>query len=64
VTDEEAAKLSDDAIRIIAGAILDMQHPSLTLQDCYGNARAILARLAQANILLERYDAKAEGELQ
>jgi redox-regulated HSP33 family molecular chaperone len=56
----EAAKLHAEAVRIIAAAIQDMGHPTLTRKDYENNAVAILARLAHANILIERYDAKAE----
>jgi hypothetical protein len=56
----DAARLHSEAVKIIANAISEMGHPSLRRQDIEGNAVAILARLAHANILIERYDAAKE----
>jgi hypothetical protein len=59
-----AAKLHAEAVQIIAMAIQDMGHPSLKRKDYENNAVAILARLAHANILLDRYDAKSEVRIE
>lgn len=56
----DTARLYSDAVKIIANAISEMGHPSLKRQDIEGKAVAILARLAHANILIERYDAANE----
>jgi hypothetical protein len=53
----EVAKLHAEAVKIIANAIKEMGHPSLTQQDIEGNAVAIIARLAHASIILDRYEA-------
>ena len=54
----EAARLHAEAKKIIATALKECSHPSLKPEDHEGNATAILARLAHANILLDRYDPK------
>lgn len=58
----DAAKLHSEAVKIIARALEECSHPTLTPRDHEGNATAILARLAHANILLERYDEKESVE--
>jgi hypothetical protein len=52
----DAAKLHAEAVKIISMALEECSHPTLTPRDHEGNATALLARLAHANILLERYD--------
>ena len=52
----EAAKIHAEAVKIIANGLRDCSHPTLTPRDHEGNATAILARLAHANIIVERYD--------
>lgn len=54
----EAAKIHSEAVKIIANALRECSHPTLTPRDHEGNATAILARMAQANLLVERYDPK------
>lgn len=53
---EEYAKIHEESKRIITTALLECSNPSLTRQDIEGNAVAILARLAKANLLLERVE--------
>jgi len=51
----DAARLHSEAVKIIATALEECSHPWLSRKDHERNAVAILARLAHANILLERY---------
>jgi len=54
------ARLHAEAVKIIANAIQEMANPSLKREDIDHNAAAIIARLAHANILLERYDPNSQ----
>jgi hypothetical protein len=56
----EVAKLHAEAKKIIATALKECSHPSLKPEDHEGNATAILARLAHANILVEKYEPEQE----
>ena len=56
----DAAKLHARAVKIIANALKECSHPSLKPEDHEGNATAILARLAHANILIDKYDPAEE----
>ncbi|MFN9418752.1 MAG: hypothetical protein ACK578_14870 [Pirellula sp.] len=56
----DAAKLHARAVKIIANALKECSHPSLKPEDHEGNATAILARLAHANILIDNYDPAEE----
>lgn len=58
-----AAMLHARAVKIIANALKECSHPSLKPVDHEGNATAILARLAHANILLEEYDPAEEMKI-
>jgi len=51
----DAARLHSEAVKIIANALEECSHLTLKREDHEGNAVAIIARLAHANILLERY---------
>lgn len=58
----DIAKFYEKAVEIIASSLQEMAHASLKREDMEGNARAIIARLANANILLEGYDATVKTE--
>jgi len=59
---EDFAKTHQEAVNIIAGALSDCSHPSLTLENHKGNARAIIARLAHADILIEKIKRPLQSE--
>lgn len=59
----EVAKLHAEAKKIIATALKECSHPSLKPEDHEGNATAILARLAHANLLIERYKPGSKDEV-
>lgn len=56
----DAAKLHHEATEIIAQALIELRQTELTRRDAETAAAAILARLAHASILLERYDEAKE----
>jgi len=54
MAEREAAELDAEALKILVNALSEMAHPSLKREDIEGNAVAILARLSQADIKLQR----------
>lgn len=51
----EIARLHAEAAKIIADALEEMQPLRMSRENIEHNAKAIIARLAHANILMERY---------
>jgi hypothetical protein len=59
---KDASMLYERAVRIIMVALSECSHPSLKPCDHERNARAILVRLANADILLEAYEPESKCE--
>ena len=56
----EIAKLHEEAVQSICSTLRELNELEQTETEIEHNARAIIARLARANILLERYEREAK----